>query len=438
LDKSVAMAPETPFSQVGSCGLGKPAASNARYGVYFIGSALRPRLRARPAESCNWMPRSHSPIRSAGKANSSEVARFRLARHHLLGPAATDLVTICRDICGAQAQMMSPAYLQLWTRNHAIMRTEIENALWKSRTLVKTSLMRQTLHLIPSDEFSLYISALRRSRVDAVLRVMERVGVTAEEGHGLTAEIMKAVSDRALTQPEIRAAVRLKASKRVRAWMDKVWSIIRIPVAEGLLCYGSGEGNTVRFIRSDQWLRKPDLKPVAEDEARRRLLSKYLRAYGPAKLKDFAHWSGLPMTQVRGLREAAGTELLDIEVEGERRLLQLDDAKAILGRKSVAPCVRLLPHFDPYLLAHRGKDHLLEKKHYKRVYRNQGWISPVVLVDGAIAGTWSHRLQGKQFTISVELFDSISRAAQAGIEREAMSLAGFFNRSCKLLVKTRQ
>ena len=38
---------------------------------------------------------------------------------------------------------------------------------------------------------------------------------------------------------------------------------------------------------------------------------------------------------------------------------------------------------DPYLLAHRDKDHLLSAEHYKRVYRNQGWISPVVLIDGS-------------------------------------------------------
>src|ERR1700693_5529530 len=95
---------------------------------------------------------------------TAAIARFRLRRHHLLDDPARDAVTICRDMCGVQAQVMSAAYLQLWTRNHAITRAEIENALWKSRTLVKSSLMRQTLHLIPTDEFLLYVSALRLTR----------------------------------------------------------------------------------------------------------------------------------------------------------------------------------------------------------------------------------------------------------------------------------
>ena len=88
------------------------------------------------------MPKSPSPIRI------ESVANFRLRRHHLSDHPAQkqDVVSICRDICGVQAQVMSAAYLQLWTRNHALTRPQIEDALWKTRTLVKTSLMRQTLH----------------------------------------------------------------------------------------------------------------------------------------------------------------------------------------------------------------------------------------------------------------------------------------------------
>src|SRR6267378_4947381 len=103
--------------------------------------------------------------KTPSRTGIDSVAAFRLRRHHLLDDPADDAVTICRDMCGVQAQVMSAAYLQLWTRNHAITRAEIENALWKFRTLVKTSLMRQTLHLIPTDEFSLYIASLKPSRV---------------------------------------------------------------------------------------------------------------------------------------------------------------------------------------------------------------------------------------------------------------------------------
>src|ERR1022692_3913221 len=205
--------------------------------------------------------------RTASRSQNDAIASFRLRRHHLLDEPPADAVTIARDMCGVQAQVMGPARLQLWTRNHAIMRAEIESALWKTRTLVKTSLMRQTLHLIPTDEFPLYIAALRPCRVAGALRVMARCGIAREEGEALTPLIMDALASGPLGRAAIAAAVRPKVSKRVRNWMEKVWSIVRVPVAEGLICYGSGESNEINFIRVDHWLPNTNQNPILPTEA---------------------------------------------------------------------------------------------------------------------------------------------------------------------------
>lgn len=325
---------------------------------------------------------------------------------------------------------MSAAYLQLWARNHSISRAEIDSALWKTRTLIKTSLMRQTLHLIPEEEFSLYIAALKNSRRAGALRIMARFGIASEEADALTPWIMDALSSGPLGRAAIRAAVRPKASKRVRAWMDKVWSIVRIPIAEGLICYGPGEGNEVQFIRADQWI--PKQQPVSEQDARLALLRRYLRAYGPATLADFSHWSGMPMSEVRPLPALLGEELAEIDVEKNSCLALRADVEVLETSLAPKASVSLLPSFDPYLLAHRKKDHLLETKHYKRVYRNQWWISPVLLIDGSIAGTWSYKPKGKRLQVTVEPFAKLSRTTRAEVTREAGSLARFFESTLEL------
>jgi hypothetical protein len=366
------------------------------------------------------MPRTPLPIRIEG------IASFRLRRHHLLDHEPADAVTICRDVCGVQAQMMSAAYLQLWTRNHALTRTQIETALWKSRTLVKTSLMRQTLHLIPADEFPLYITALKSCRVAQALRVMARCGIEREEGEALTPLIMEALSAGPLGRAAIDAAVRPKVSKRVRGWMEKVWSIVRLPVAEGLVCYGAGENNEVSFIRMDQWLPNMKTKPIHATEAQRILFRKYLAAYGPARLSDFSHWSGISMQEVRGLRSLLAPGMVELPGDKKGRFLLPKDRSKINENSGGEACVRLLPHFDSYLLAHREKDHLLAAKHYKHVYRNQGWISPVVLIGGAVAGVWSCKVQNKKLLVRVEPFGKLSPSARAGIERQAEDLSHYF------------
>src|SRR5258708_11968872 len=153
---------------------------------------------------------------------AQQIHAFRTSRHHLRDTKPADLVTICRDICGVQAQVMSAGRLQLWARNHRITSAEIDAALWQTRTLVKTSLMRQTVHLVPSDEFSLYISALKKSRLDAVLRIMAKCGISLRESDKLTAWIMDALKKGSVTRSALRTEVESKASKKMRAWMELV------------------------------------------------------------------------------------------------------------------------------------------------------------------------------------------------------------------------
>ena len=182
------------------------------------------------------MKKSRSTTKTSEATFPSLLNRFTLSvlrRHHLLDQSAKDLVTICRDVCGVQAQIMSAAQLQLWARNHAITPAMVNDALWKTRSLVKTSLMRQTLHLVPADEFPLYIAAHKSARAKAVLSIMARCKITRDEADALSALILEELKAGPAPRAAITAAVRPKVSKRLRVWMDKVWSIVRLPVIEG-------------------------------------------------------------------------------------------------------------------------------------------------------------------------------------------------------------
>ena len=82
-------------------------------------------------------------------------------------------------------------------------------------------------------------------------------------------------------------------------------------------------------------------------------------------------------------------------------------------------------YFDPYLLGHAEKDHLVDGPYYKRVYRNQGWISPVVLWNGKAIGTWSSARRGKRLSLQIEPFEKFSRMMRARIEEEAAGWGSF-------------
>ena len=373
------------------------------------------------------MKKSRSTMKTSSEIpfSSEQIHAFRLRRHHLLDQSAKNLVTICRDVCGVQAQIMSAAQLQLWARNHAITSAAVDDALLNSRSLVKTSLMRQTLHLVPADEFPLYIAAQKKTRVGTVLTRMAKFKITREEAEGLTALILDFLNAGPAPRIAIAAAVRSKVSKRIHRWMEESWSMVRLPIAQGQICYGPGEGNQATFIRTDHWL--PALRPMDELAAQKELFRKYLRAYGPATVKDFAHWSLVSMAEVKALRP-----LLDAEIAEHNGLLLLrEDMKTLQSASPELNSVHLLPYFDVYLLAHRFKEHFLKAQFYKRVYRNQGWISPVVLINGEIAGVWSYKLSRKAVEIEIELFARVAPRTRLQIKDRAKELADLFQ--CPLL-----
>ncbi|HLW97800.1 MAG TPA: winged helix DNA-binding domain-containing protein [Candidatus Acidoferrales bacterium] len=363
--------------------------------------------------------KKQSPV----KLTNSQVAAFRMAAHHLIGTSSGDAPLICSRVCGIQAQVTSAAELQLWARNHNITRAEIRRALNQDRTLVKTSLMRQTLHLIPSDEFPLYITALKSSRLAAVWRIMSKCRITPPERDALSDSIVDALGDGPLTKGELEKLIRPKASKSVKAWMAKIWSPLRWPIIEGRICYGPDRGRKTTYVRSDHWLPKQTAMDV--QKAQHILIDRYFSSYGPATPRDFSKWSGITMRELKPVWDSMADELAEISVAGQTAWLQTSRVKHVTEAESSDSILRLLPSFDPYLLAHASKKHLVVDEHYKRIFRQAGWITPVVLLNGRVAGIWETRRSSSGISVVVELFEKFSKPLLAQLEEEAASLGKF-------------
>src|SRR2546422_554987 len=91
-----------------------------------------------------------------------QVNSWRLSKNHLAQRAPKrDMPLVVSDACGLQAQVLSGAALSLWARVENITIEDVEDALWKHWTLVKTWAMRGTLHLLSSYSLSTYVAALK-------------------------------------------------------------------------------------------------------------------------------------------------------------------------------------------------------------------------------------------------------------------------------------
>jgi len=98
--------------------------------------------------------------------------------------------------------------------------------------------------------------------------------------------------------------------------------------------------------------------------------------------------------------------------------------------------VRLLPAFDPHVVAApRSREQVLPAARRGEVYRAQGWLSAVVVVDGRIAGTWSHERAGGRVAVSVTPWGPLSAGIERGIAAEAERLAAFLGADVELTVQ---
>src|SRR5262249_56845790 len=88
--------------------------------------------------------------------------------------------------------------------------------------------------------------------------------------------------------------------------------------------------------------------------------------------------------------------------------------------------VSLLPAFDQYVIgASRHAEHLLHGVPRSRVYRPQGWVSPILLVNGLMHGTWRHDIKGSRVEVVVEPFTKMPFWVRRAAADEAERLAAF-------------
>jgi uncharacterized protein YcaQ len=365
--------------------------------------------------------------------NDAQVAAFRLRRHHLDSRAARSrLPGVVGDVCGVQTQVAIMARIALWARLRQLTIDDVDKALVRQRTITKTWSMRGALHLHGSNELLLYLGGLMPTRLAREQRWIHRAGLNEER---TTPMVLEALKDGPLTRSELANRLAKKLGAKTKDWADGGWGhqtkgsslswyLVRPAMVRGLVCFGSPDGQEITFTKVDQWLQRPQSMPAVA-EAEDGLVRRYFRSFGPADMKDLRAWSGMSARQAVAILGRLKDELVEVEAGGRRRFILKEDLSELEHHAVGRPAVRLLPCFDPFLLGHWARGHLVDKSHYKLVYKHQGWLAPVVLVDGRVAGTWSYERGPRRLAVEVKMFTRFKKDERTEAEEEAHDLSRF-------------
>jgi len=358
------------------------------------------------------------------RVSAAQAAAFRLHHQHLAAERANaSILDVVGDSAGIQAQVQSAAEMAIWTRRRRTTRQDVRSALWDTRELVKTSAMRLTLHLLPARDLPLYIAAMRPASRAKLALWQQRLKITPQHVRQMIETMLDGLSGGPLTQHELITRAIERAPRGLRAWLEHAWVPVRPAIIEGAIVYGPPRGAETTFVRADRWI--GEQRPMDVEAARGELLRRFLRAFGPATAHDFAKWSGIKVSDVRMVLAAIEPELAPVSVDGAAGWILSADADALRRPTLDLDTVRLLGPFDSFLLAHATKEHLVDARFSKRVYRPQGWISAVVLRGSTIIGTWTQASERRRITIGVELFRRQPAAVRRAIEDEVAALSAF-------------
>ena len=160
----------------------------------------------------------------------------------------------------------------------------------------------------------------------------------------------------------------------------------------------------------------------------------YFRAYAPSTADAFGNWLAGGWFGKRQLRAWLG-ELSDlmaeVEVDGERAYVLADDLEE-LASTTPTKAVRLLPGFDQYVLGPgTGDGHVVPPARRAAVSRQAGWISPVVVVGGAVGGTW--KLDGDR--VEIAWFSEAGTPPRSALDAEIARLSSILGRTLSSAIR---
>jgi hypothetical protein len=333
-----------------------------------------------------------------------------------------------------QAQDTTAAALAVRARCAGLVASDVERARVEERSVVRTWLMRGTLHLVAAEDLGWLLALLGPIFICSSRGRRAGLGLDEETGVRGVRALGKMLADRGpLTRAEIRQGL---APHGIPTAGQAAIHLIRLAALEGRLCYGPDREGQETFVLLADWIGQGAVMPT--EQAPTELARRYLAAYGPATPEDFAAWSGLTLGAARDAWQPLSRQLLEVKVGGasawmlRSRAAWLDEAFA--GR----PVVNLLPGFDTYWLGYRGRDLALDPTGARRVFPGGGLLRPALLVDGRAAGTWSIKRHRNHSEVIVEPFEELTPDIQPGLDLEVEDLAHFLGREARLNVVSQE
>jgi hypothetical protein len=289
-----------------------------------------------------------------------------------------------------QGQEARAPFVALAARVEGFTRERFEQAI-TDRLIVKSTLMRLTLHVAAAEDFPAYAALLRHSRMRKWRATDPNLDAEAEE--------LAAWFTTPRTNKEIRAKIEAPDLYTPILRARTLVPLVQLPPAG----HWSDRGRNTRFVKDSRPLPTPE-------QAARTMLKRYLAAFGPAQKRDLAAWAGAAQRDF----DFDALDLVRHRDEAGRELLDLRGGEILPGETPLPP--RFLGNWDQPLLAYKDRDRIIPPEVQPLQLTLSG--DQTLTVDGRVAASW--RVDEGRMTITPH-----TDFPHHGVREEALRTAAF-------------
>ena len=333
---------------------------------------------------------------------AADVVRMRLAHQGIARAAFRKPEHVVAWFGAVQAQDYLGSLWAVGLRTRGATQAAVEAAETR-RAIVRTWPLRGTLHFVAADD-ARWMTRLLSPRVVArnAARWKRDFGVDPRSLAQADEIVSRALEGgRRLTREQLYASLE---SRRIRTDASRGLHFLLCLALQGRLCLAGRVGKQHSFALLDEWI--PESRRLEGDEALAELALRYFASHGPATQKDFMWWAGITARQASAALDGARGKLVEAEVDGVRHWW-VEPRKARGGAKLPGLLVELLPAFDEYTVAYQDRSLLV---HGRAPAPKMSLLSPAVLVNGQVAGTWRRRIEKRAVVVETALSRKLSRA----------------------------
>jgi hypothetical protein len=347
------------------------------------------------------------------------IAHHRLRNLQIALATCKQAGEVLLSLGAVQAQDYASALWAMGLRLPQATETDIEQAI-ADRTIVRTWLMRGTLHFVAAADINWMLKFLTPRTIAQAARRNQQLELDETTFIRCEKVFVRALQGgNQLTREEMFA---LLQRDRIAVHSQRGYHILWRLAQESILCFGTRQGKRQTFALLDEWVpRGPSLET---DAALTELALRYFCGHGPATLADFVGWAGLKVSEARAGIEMASSRLARETIEGKVYWMPPGSPALHLNSSSVY----LLPGFDEYILGYQDRSASLDAQYAQRIVPGgNGIFLPTIVSNGRVVGTWKRVLKKKSLAIIASPFRALTKTEKRSCDVAAERYGRFLD-----------